>query len=263
VLPPQLKVVQYSGFPPNSIIIPLAQLTSLSGYESDIGGCLEVLEVAPQLTYASLIVNLPPFSTNPCQVLAPRLQSLEFDADHDARSTSMLLDNLNLPNLRELRLIAGGRQLEFFGDTSFSSFILRSACPLRFLSFIGYPLHDEDLLRCMQVVPSLEVLLIHGSDDITEQTIRNLTPNITSDLPLLPNLQELSISSGGLVIDAFELHSMLSARWRQGDACSSPGVTQLRSVTISAGGRDGEMEPALLLLQEFITEGMRISLLIM
>lgn len=57
---PQLQVVHCGGFPPGKLILPLAQLTSLSGYPYDIiPQCLEVLEVAPHLKHASFTQILP------------------------------------------------------------------------------------------------------------------------------------------------------------------------------------------------------------
>jgi hypothetical protein len=261
---PQLKMVQCSDFPPHSIVIPLAQLTSLSGYQCNIRGCLHVLDMASQLIYASFNVQtfretpaLMPRSSNPC------LQSLEFSIDHDSSSTSTLLDNLTLPNLRKLWFETHGR-ITPFSEHTFASFIFRSDCPLRSLSLTGFPINDDCLLRCLQVLPTLEVLIICGSNDITDQTIRNLTPNMTSDLPLLSNLQELSISSVGLFVDDSELQSMLYARWRSGDAGSGLGVTQLQSVKISAGGtqRYGLISPRFSFVHDLMAEGMQISLTI-
>jgi hypothetical protein len=81
---------------------------------------------------------------------------------------------------------------------------------------------------------------------------------------LLPNLRELSIESRELIINAFELHTMLSARWGRGDAGPSQGVARLQSVRISAvGGRDETEQQRLSLLDELIAEGMHISLSIL
>ena len=213
-----------------------------------------------------------PPSPNPQHVLAPHLRSLKLDVyvPLDSSAIHILLDNLNLPNLHELQLTAVGYLTMFFGNTNFSSFILRSTCLLRSLSLSGFLLNDDDLLQCMQILPSLEVFQIWDSlrpdhrvadQTITNQTIRNLTPNISPNLTLLPNLRELWISSSRLIIDAFELHSMMCARWRPGDAGFGPGVAQLRSVTISADWRHDETEKLeLLLLSELIAEGMEVSL---
>jgi hypothetical protein len=262
---PQLKVVDCSNFPPGSIMIPLSQLTSISGYECNVMDCLEVLYAAPKLTFASFDVKTMlgapgsmSRSENPRHVWASRIQSLKFGIDGDVMIT--LLDNLNLPNVRDLSFRANGSWMEPFSHTSFSSFILH-AYSLQCLSLIDLPLDDDDLLQCMRVLPSLEMLLIQGSNDITDETIHNLTPNMTSNLPLLPNLRELSISSGGLIINAFELHTMLSLRRGPGDAGPSQEVARLQSVRITGLRRRSETEQQWLsILDEFIAEGIHISL---
>jgi hypothetical protein len=107
-------------------------------------------------------------------------------------------------------------------------------------------------------MPSLIELTISDSPAITEQTIRNLTPNMTLYPPLLPNLQRLAISSKfGLTIDFIELHGMLRARW----VGAGRGIARLKSAVIRNNYLDQDThELGILLLQELVAEGMHISL---
>jgi hypothetical protein len=265
---PQLKVVHCDSEHPRRFMLPIAQLTSLSGYHCDITHCLDVLEVSSQLVLASFIISpsqtlgTMSLALNPHQIVAPRLQSLEVDLINGGSFRgSMLLDNLTLPDVRELSFRAGlWQESQFFEPSNFSSFILRSACPLRSLSIFNNQLDDDDLFQYMQVMPSLEELTIDGTVEITEQTIRNLTPNIPSDLPLLPNLQTLFIRSPELTVNLVELHSMLCPRRERADASSGRRVARLQSVTISCIGIHEETgKLGFPLLQQLITEGLKIS----
>ena len=110
----------------------------------------------------------------------------------------------------------------------------------------------------MQVIPSLTHLAIERVEDITEQTIHNLTPNTGFDVPLLPNLQTLTISSTTLTVDFVELHAMLSARW--GGGTDNRAVARLKFVSITGTGiHEASVIPGIPLLQQFIEEGMQVS----
>ena len=267
---PQLRVVHFDKFCSSNIVLPLAQLTTLSGYPcNDVLHCLSVLESAIQLVHASFIISAPtwpPPSRSPSpgpnshRVVAPRLQSLEVNVGM-GRSVNMLLETLDLPDVRELsfRLPSDlwSRSTFKFRPSSFTSFILRSACHLRSLSIFDCLTDDSSLLHCMQVIPSLTHLAIERVEDITEQTIRNLTPNTGFDVPLLPNLQTLTISSTTLAVDFVELHAMLSARWGRTD---NRAVARLKFVSITGTGiHEASVIPGIPLLQQFIEEGMQVS----
>jgi hypothetical protein len=173
----------------------------------------------------------------------------------------MLLDNLTLPNLCQMSVWASGGACPTFRHLKFASLILRSACPLQSLSIWSFRLNDDALLQCMQVVPSLTELTIESPDMLTNQTIRNLQVNMTSNIPLLPNLKILSITSYTLVVDAFDLYSMVCARRGQAGAGSGCEVARLESVTISCDKIDEDTrELGIPLLHELVEEGIEIQI---
>jgi hypothetical protein len=268
---PKLREVHCEHFPHRSVVFPLAQLTDLPAYHCNIMECLDVVEIAARLTHASFKIttfrwtpklevasgstSTPVGLQQLHQVFATRLRSLQLSVP-TPRIVATLLDNLILPTLRELSI--SNAALAHSGPfTHIPQFIKRSACSLLSLSLIGLQLNDDDLLQCMQVMPSLIELTISDSYEITKQTIRNLTPNMTLYPPLLPNLQRLEISSFGLTIDYMELHGMLRARW----VGAGRGIARLESVVIGDDylGQDAR-ELGIPLLQELIAEGMHISL---
>jgi hypothetical protein len=258
---PQLRAVRCEDFPPQGVQFPFSQLTSFSGHwQYKVVDCLEVLQEASQLTRARFEqttidwTGSPATVMTPHQVLAPHLQSLRFTCvDSDLITT--LLDNLTLPDLCELSLSVTGGWVLDFGHLSFVSFIRRSACPLESLSLSGLHLTDDVFLHCMQVIPSLNELIIDFPGDVTNRTICNLVPHLIPNL--LPKLQTLSISSSSLVIDFIELHRMLSARWNADGL--GHGVARLQFVLISGIGIvEGTHSPVIPLLQELTAEGMKI-----
>jgi hypothetical protein len=161
---PKLREVHCENFPHRSIVFPLAQLTDLPAYHCNSMQCLEVLEVAARLTHASFKITT--FSWTPKlevasmraaipglqlrRVFAPRLRSFQLSVP-TPRIVATLVDNLVL---RELSITnAGSAHSGPFAHIP--KFINRSACSLLFLSLVGLQLDDDDLLQCMQVMPSL------------------------------------------------------------------------------------------------------------
>ena len=262
---PQLHVAQCEDFPPQGVVLPLDQLTSLSAYQCGSSmHCVETLDAGSQLRHASFVLDyrsawvITPSA--PHQVLAPHLHSLKFLVNKRG-FTCTILDHLALPNLRELSFTGlSGR--EPFTMSSLVSLISRSACPLQSLSITSLYL-DGELFRCMQVMPSLSELTISTLGNIAREIIRNLNPT-TLNPPLLPNLRKLSISESGMTIDLIELHSMLCARWEWtggSGAGSGQKVTRLQSiVVVGFSTKEDTHEQGIRLLRQLVAEGMNISI---
>ena len=228
------------------MLIFIAQLTSLSGYQPALRGLLEI----PYGYYNSL-------PSTPDRILASRLhwQSLEFHGLTGGSLVGSILDHVTIPNLRELsfKFRAADYGIHPFPVSTFLSFISRSCnscCLLQNLSLSGLILQDDDVLAYTQATPSLTGLTLEARS-ITNQTIRNLNPNTS---PLLPNLQILSISSARLVVNFSDPYDTMFARSRFG----SGKIAQLQTVKIRAIDADRDIYE-LRLLRRLATEGIEIS----
>jgi hypothetical protein len=254
---PQLQVARCVDFLPEFLPLPIGQLTSLSGYQSNLIDFLKILSAASYLMHGSFNIpsslNLIP--PTPDRVLAPHLQSLEFHGLNDRNFVDSLLDHVTLPDLRQLsfRFREDNYGLYGFPVASFLLFISRSTCQLQVLSIIGVIVQDRNVLHCIQAIPSLTELTLDARG-ITNQTIRNLNPNF---FPLLPNLQALAIGSTNLVVNFTDLYNTVFARSRP---VGADKIARLQSVKIRAVDADEDTcEPSLTLLRQLVAEGIEIS----
>jgi hypothetical protein len=199
----------------------------------------------------------------PGPTLMPNLRSLLLTLIPKGGDMNTLLDNLTLPNLHTLHLVMNDTADGVFGHSNLISFISRSACPLQFLSINTVSMHlsDENLLHCLEVIPSLVELDIH-LQDISSETILNLKVTPDGD-PVLPNLQRLTITSATLVLDFIELYDMLSTRREvaYGTGGSGHSVAKLEFVTISTLDANWESyDLGMASLRELLAEGMQIRM---
>jgi hypothetical protein len=234
---PQLQEVRCHGdsyFNSRSLPLPLAHLTSLSGYFIQDMDFPNILSVTPRLIHGEFII-LGPSDPMP-QVVAEvfHLKLLKLHVYRGPLILDSLLDRITLPDVHEMsfRFTPSTDVYYSFPALNFLSFVSRSSCALQTLKIQGIDhliMNDDILLDCIRAIPSLTdlTLCVRG---ITNQTICNLNPNL---FHLLPNLRMLSITSQDLEVNLAHLYDTLFARWSPADVSE---IAQLRSVTISAVG---------------------------
>jgi hypothetical protein len=207
---PSLHDVTLRGFCPKSIALPVNQLTRLRLSPTTFEECLEVLGASPQLAQCTFEEILCSDVRNPTPVLASGLESLEIiSTTHIALSE--LLDNLVIPNVRELAFHVTGN---VFPEWSFISLISRSSCILLRLTLSRIRISERSLRTCLSMIPSLVHLNIDNVDCITNSTILVLNPyHPTCGIPILPNLQSLKYSGDLSHLNMEYFADMLEARW--------------------------------------------------
>ena len=266
---PKLRVVHVDKFPMHPIVLPIAQFHLLIGYQSDVTDTLGVLRTSPQLAWAMFKILEDPHpqmsdpNIHPRPTVIPNLRLLFLTLIPTSSDMNRLLDNLTLPNLHTLRLITNDTVDDVFGHSNFISFISRSACPLQFLSIdtTSMQLNDEDLLHCLEIMPSLAELDIH-LEGISSETILNLKVTPDGD-PVLPNLQRLTITSETLVLDFIELYDMVYTRREvaYGSGGLGRSLAKLEFVRISTLNANWESyQLGIPSLWELLAEGMQIQL---
>jgi hypothetical protein len=124
-----------------------------------------------------------------------------------------LLDNITLPSLSQLRVHYNGSAR--FSLSAIRLFVLRSSCNLQRLCIENRHLHDEDLIPCLESVPSLSHLrlVVFGeSAGLSKNFVMLLHPSADSGPSLLPKLTQFRYE-GPVECDSHSLVEMLSERW--------------------------------------------------
>lgn len=268
---PQLRVAQIRGMYLNRILLPMDQLTSLSICCGDVDECLEMLQQSPHVIHCAFgNICVSHNDPGPVHVHASQLEVLELidviELCSDAADVA--LEHLTAPAIRKIswhayRYLPNKTSLHHH---EFISFIHRSLCSLESLSLDGLCLSsDNDLIECLQAVPSLTALSL-TEVDITNNVFQMLELHYWPDMPLhtlLPNLKSLKYS-GNLRLDFSVIAGLLRSRWEVGQAWDlmSNGCTtaRLQSVVIESDAEGVPDDHTLDLLKQLMKEGMELSL---
>jgi hypothetical protein len=120
---------------------------------------------------------------------------------------------------------------------------------------------DNDLINCLEAVPTLTELSLLNVVNITNKTFQMLNPG-HSDFSrgLLPNLTTLKYA-GTLLLDFHCFSSFLRSRWETGKRSpSDEEATRLQSVNIKTYTQGRPDDDTLAQLNQLAKEGMKISL---
>ncbi|KAG6885806.1 hypothetical protein C0993_009566 [Termitomyces sp. T159_Od127] len=256
---PSLQNVHLVGFPRNSFELSWHNITSLRLNPTTIQQCIEVLNLAQNLTNCVFENITRSDVLDPTPVVAPNLQSLEI-ISFTHTPISELLDTLFLPSALDLSFHITGNA---FPQWSFISLIVRSNCTLRRLTLNAVRISDWQLWDCLREVPSLLELHIIDLTRITKDTIRALNPLKQPMLgpqhtaPLLPLLREFTYI-GAIELDFYVIANTAHARW------AGTGVMKMEKMRLetSAPAVFGPEEMAhLARLRALAEQGMGIELI--
>ncbi|PPQ67771.1 hypothetical protein CVT25_009076 [Psilocybe cyanescens] len=232
---PKLRDVDLSGYNFSAMVLPWGQLRRFKTQFLTVGECLKILQRSPNLKECHLENVYSPelFPASITNPLESHLESL--DVTLIKAGAVSLLESVTLPSLCALRInysLPGSFILPVI-----SSLVMRSGCNLRRLYIEKQGFHDDDLISCLEAVPSIShlrlIVLGDGVDSSTGLTAKlaaMLHPSYQSGGPLLPNLTCLEYQ-GRVYCDEGSLISMLSERWRV-PASENPRVARLTMVNI-------------------------------
>ena len=155
-----------------------------------------------------------------------------------------LLNTISLPAIRDIKLHYSGT--EFVSLRPLISLVSRSSCHLQRLCIERSIFAEDDLLRCLEVVPTLTELRLavlswntEASIGLSEKLLTKLCPSeIDEEYPpdvLLPHLKHFDYE-GPISCPTHSLATMLEWRWHRSitsSVASTPiSVTRLRSARI-------------------------------
>jgi hypothetical protein len=227
---PQLSVLD-SNCPPNMIELPFTQITRYSASNLNTSHCLEFLRKASNLIDCT-IDGMAPFSNalHPLPVVS-RLQTLSITSIryiwHDPAKFFRLV---TLPALREISVVFA--QGIHWPHTDFMSLVTRSSCRLEMLKLWQVSMSSEDLIDCLEAIPSLRELDIGCAGDksamVNDAVLHKLThyPTSAKRFPLVPSLHSVRFQ-GDYPFENDVLFDMVESRW-----CGElpKGLERLRSV---------------------------------
>ncbi|KAF8966047.1 hypothetical protein BDZ97DRAFT_1917754 [Flammula alnicola] len=217
---PKLLDVDLSGYNFPAMVLPWEQLRRFKTQFLTVAECLKVLRRSPNLKECHLeSVYSPEILPSPmADTLYSELESLDVMLIKGAAIS--LLDSVTLPSLRELRIHYSGPG--GFLLSAISSLVLRSACNLHRLCIEKQNFNDDDLIPCLETVPSLSHLRLtvlgdglHPSTALTNKLVSMMNLAHNSGQPLLPNLESFEYR-GRIMCDSTSLVDMLSKRWHSG-----------------------------------------------
>ncbi|KAF8896876.1 hypothetical protein CPB84DRAFT_1848057 [Gymnopilus junonius] len=235
---PKLLDVDLSGYNFAAMVLPWEQLRKFKTQFLTVGECLKVCRRSPNLKECHLeSVYSPDLLSSP--TLNPLHCELEYlDVTLIKGAAITLLDNITLPSLRDLRIHYSGPN--GFLLSAISSLVVRSSCNLQRLHIRKQHFLDDDLIPCLEAIPSLSDLHLAAISDtsigLTQRLVEVLHPSYQSGHPLLPNLRSFEFH-GPVSADLQSVGAMLSARWHEKriDLTSEPNtspIAQLAKVQI-------------------------------
>ncbi|KIM91548.1 hypothetical protein PILCRDRAFT_132466 [Piloderma croceum F 1598] len=137
---------------------------------------LQLFRCCPELTHCSIKCSGRPHGVSP--VTHMMLQSFHFTYDgSNQHYLGDFFDSFSLPALQDMQMDLRGADLEsgIWPTTQIVSFLSRSACPLQKLEIKGLKMAEEDILSCVQHVPSLMEATnstpVYSSGDFREDDI--------------------------------------------------------------------------------------------
>ncbi|KAH9475192.1 hypothetical protein JR316_0012303 [Psilocybe cubensis] len=216
---PKLRDVDLSGFNFSATALPWDQLRRFKTQFLTVEECLKILQQSPTLKDCHLenVYSAEIFPASIANPLQSHLESL--DVTLIKPGAVSLLESVTLPFLRKLRIHCVGRPGSFILP-ALASLVLRSSCALQLLQIEKQEFHEDDLISCLDAIPSLSHLRlitlgdgVNPSTGLTCKLVTMLHPLYQAGRPLLPNLSDLYYH-GPLHCDEGSLMAVISSRWR-------------------------------------------------
>lgn len=234
---PKLLDVDLSGYNFSAMMLPWEQLRRFKAQLLTVAECLKVLKRSPSLKECHLeSVYSPEIFPLPVSLdtFYSELEHLDITLIRGAAIS--LLDSITLPFLTHLRVHYSG--IAGFTVSAIHSLVLRSSCNLQRLYIEKQRLDDQDLLPCLESVPSLShlrLVVVGDSGGLSKRFVSMLHPSRDSGPPLLPKLTWFHYE-GPVECESHSLVDMLSERWcpqpaKNSNAISTASLNTVEIVT--------------------------------
>jgi hypothetical protein len=257
---PQLRSLSLKGVDVSDCVFSTNNLTKLRIEGECIDACMDILQRSPHIIECAF-VNVQNTTSSIKHSLSNQLQllRLEIPEEYD-ESIADIFNALTVPALRKFHFYAEGQSLP---PNSFISLMTRSSCSLQTLTleFVSVGLDansDDELLQCLDAIPSLQELTLIGVR-ITDNTLRMLSCRDSS--VVLPNLKVFDW--GGSIRDFSVLVGFLHSRWDSRESTpskeNSHTISRLQSVNFWTFPSNVPDPDLLAQLQQFVEEGMEIT----
>lgn len=242
---PRLCAVDLSGYDFSSMVLPWDQLKQFRTQFLTVAECVKILRRSPSLESCHLENVYSPdiFPPPTSQILHSQLKQLAVTLIKGAAMS--LLNTISLPAIRDIKLHYSGT--EFVSLRPLISLVSRSSCHLQRLCIERSIFAEDDLLRCLEVIPTLTELRLavlswstETSIGLSEKFLTKLCPSeMDEEYPpdvLLPHLKHFDYE-GPISCPSQALAAMLEWRWHRSTTSSSAGstpisVARLQSVRI-------------------------------
>ena len=211
---PKLIDVDLSGYNYSAMTLPWEQLRRFKTQFLTVAECLEVLKRSPSLKECHLdsVYSTEIFpSPMPLDGFYSELEHLDITLIRGAAVS--FFDSITLPSLSQLRVHYSG--VAEFNLSAIRSLVLRSSCNLQRLCIEKRHFHDEDLIPCLESVPSLShlrLVVLGESAGLSKNFVLMMHPSRDSGPTLLPKLTWFHYE-GPVECDSHSLVEMLSERW--------------------------------------------------
>ncbi|KAJ6490710.1 hypothetical protein C8R47DRAFT_1123300 [Mycena vitilis] len=264
---PRLREVEVSKYHPH-IPIPWHQLTTFRASDIEALDCVDIIRNSSNLVEAFFVVRGQPTTLPVSIVKHSRLEFLALDIcyDYDAPDLDSLdvlpvLGCLEIPSLRSLSLEFPERSPDT--DVSpFVSFMSRSFAQLRILGLSYMPATTVDLIRCLKVTPTVELLALELALPLID-TVADMDPlfaQLAGPTDFLPKLETLHLVSSLPLLPRMTIPAtvrMLCWRW------DTVEITQLQTFELVHCHGDQRFDSALALdadLRRLRDEGMDLHI---
>ncbi|KIM44059.1 hypothetical protein M413DRAFT_443120 [Hebeloma cylindrosporum] len=222
---PKLLDVDLSGYNFSAMMLPWEQLRRFKTQFLTVAECLKVLKRSPNLKECHLeSVYSPEIFPSPVSLDTFYSELEHLDITLIKGAAVSLLDSITLPSLNQLRVHYTGAA--GFTLSSIHSLVLRSSCNLQRLCIEKQHLRDEDLIPCLESVPSLcylRLIVVGESAGLSKNFVSVMHPSRDPGPPLLPKLTWFHYE-GSVECDSHSLVDMLSERWRPQQAKNDNAV---------------------------------------
>ncbi|KAJ7685655.1 hypothetical protein DFH06DRAFT_1159061 [Mycena polygramma] len=264
---PTLREVAFSRHYPQ-IKIPWHQLTTFRVLDIEILDCVDVLHNSSNLLDASFLIRGQPTALPASIVKHSRLESLALDVCYDYDEPDMdsldvlpILGCLEIPSLRSLTL-EFPEQSPDTDVSPFLSFMSRFFAQLRILGLSYMPATMVDLIKCLKVTPTVEVLALDLALPLVDTVadMDTLFAQLAGPTDFLPKLETLHLVSSFSLSPRMTIPAtvrMLCWRW------DTVEITQLQAFALVHCHGDQRFDSALALdadLQRLRNEGMDLHI---
>ncbi|KAJ7462165.1 hypothetical protein FB451DRAFT_480103 [Mycena latifolia] len=185
---PQLRELEILGCIDIKVVpLPWHKLTKFTGYDLDLGDCLEMLHLTPDLEECTFKILGSASTMQP--VIHLRLKSLTILPGSTGKCMTDILASLTLPTLETLQL----SELSGISTSMFEAFLSRSSAPLRTftVAFDMWATRFDNWNKCFRLMPDLENLSLCCND--LELQTGFMKAFGTSEEQLLPRLRRLNL----------------------------------------------------------------------